>query len=178
MTALNYHFETQPLPNAISWFAHQLPDEIKRLGVLDTHIVEIIMPLLFFAPLRSLRIFAGIRIHVLMLIIALTGNYNFFNLLTIVINLVNFDDEFLLTWIPHSVFRFLNIEVKQKEIVDHSNWGEKFFLIYFPLVLVITITAWFEYKMITLNKTVSDLFSIDDLTDFLEHEEYCKRILT
>jgi hypothetical protein len=145
--------------------------------VLDTHIVEIIMPLFFFAPFRSLRIFAGIRVHVLMFIIALTGNYNFFNLLTMVINMVNFDDEFLLYWIPHSVFRFLNIEVKeQKKKVDETNWNSLF--IYPPIALMIAMTAWFEYKIISLDKTISDLFSIDDLTDFLEHEEYCKRILT
>ena len=44
LTALHYHFQSQPLPNAISWFAHQLPDWLKRLGVLDTFVVEIIMP--------------------------------------------------------------------------------------------------------------------------------------
>ena len=60
LTALNYHFETQPLPNGFSWFAHQLPEWVKQLGTLDTFVVEIILPLLLFMPFRSLRIFAGV----------------------------------------------------------------------------------------------------------------------
>ena len=40
MTALNYYFETQPLPHAGAWYAHQLPDWLLRAGVgayLQTH---------------------------------------------------------------------------------------------------------------------------------------------
>ena len=29
-TALDYHFETQPIPNAISWYCHQLPKIVKK----------------------------------------------------------------------------------------------------------------------------------------------------
>ena len=95
LTALHYHFQTQPLPNGFSWYFHHLPDILLRFGVLETYWIEIITPFLFFLPIRSLRITAGMYQVLLQLLIILSGNYNFFNLLTIIINLSNFDDEFI-----------------------------------------------------------------------------------
>lgn len=96
LTALNYHFESQCIPTPVAWYFHHLPDWILRLGVVFTFVVEIPIPLLFFAPVRSLRIFSFYSQVLLQLLILATGNYNFFNIHTIAMCLSLVDDEFLL----------------------------------------------------------------------------------
>ena len=59
-----------------------MPDIHKKYQVVGTYIIEIFMPFLFYSPFRLHRMFGCIANMVLMLLIMLTGNYNFFNLLT------------------------------------------------------------------------------------------------
>eukprot|EP00347_Sterkiella_histriomuscorum_P012785 403367232 len=110
LTALHYHFETQPLPHALSWYAHQLPDFVLKEGVVLTYLVEIFLPFLFYSPFREHRIFASIANIIFMQGIILTGNYNFFNFLTIVLDLIILDDQFLFKYTPSWVFKALAIK--------------------------------------------------------------------
>jgi lipase maturation factor 1 len=91
LTALDYHFYTQPLPTWTAWFAHQLPSWLKRLAVLLMYVLEIGFPLLIFGP-RGARLVACAGIVVLQVAILKTGNYTFFNLLTIILALLLVDD--------------------------------------------------------------------------------------
>ena len=50
LTCLNYYFETQPMPNALSWYFHWLPHGIHTAGVVFNHIAEVIVPFAYFAP--------------------------------------------------------------------------------------------------------------------------------
>jgi len=81
LTALRYHYETQPLPTWIGWFAHQMPGWFQTFSVLIMFFVELVVPFFIFLP-GILRRFAFFAITGLQLLIALTGNYCFFNLLT------------------------------------------------------------------------------------------------
>lgn len=56
--ALTYHYETQCIPTPAAWFAHQLPVWFQKFSVVATYVIEIAIPLLFFAPIRRLRLFA------------------------------------------------------------------------------------------------------------------------
>jgi hypothetical protein len=94
LTALSFHFETQPLPVWTSWWMHQLPDALLRAMTLGTLAAELGLPLGYFGP-RRLRLFAAAGTTALMLGIAATGNYGFFNLLTIVLCLSLLDDDVL-----------------------------------------------------------------------------------
>ncbi|UCC55740.1 MAG: lipase maturation factor family protein [Gammaproteobacteria bacterium] len=91
-TALNYYFETQPLPHAGAWVAHQLPEWLLRAGVGGVFFVELIVPFLVFLPRRP-RLFAAWATILMQLLIMLTSNHNFFNLLTIALCLLLFDDR-------------------------------------------------------------------------------------
>lgn len=84
LTALDYHYWTQPMPNGISWYAHQLPAWFQKLSTLLTYALEIGLPFLVFAGRIGRRIVALGTVF-LMLMISWTGNYGFFNLLTIVL---------------------------------------------------------------------------------------------
>ncbi len=45
LTCLFYHYETQPLPNPLSWYFHHLPKFMHRWSVLFSHLVQLIVPL-------------------------------------------------------------------------------------------------------------------------------------
>ncbi|KAM7292355.1 lipase maturation factor 2 [Ixodes scapularis] len=102
--ALNVHFESQCIPTPVAWYFHHLPEWFLRLGVVFTYVVEIAVPFLFFMPVRSLRIFSFYCQVLLQLLILVTGNYNFFNLLTLALCLSLVDDEYLLNAVGRSTF--------------------------------------------------------------------------
>ncbi|HEY2762104.1 MAG TPA: lipase maturation factor family protein, partial [Pirellulales bacterium] len=92
LTALEYHYSTQPLPGWTSWYMAQLPHWFQRASVLFLLMVELGLPWLMFGP-RVLRAIACGGIILLMVLIGATGNYNFFNLLTIALAIMLLDDK-------------------------------------------------------------------------------------
>uniref|UniRef100_A0A2R5LLL9 Lipase maturation factor n=1 Tax=Ornithodoros turicata TaxID=34597 RepID=A0A2R5LLL9_9ACAR len=94
LTALDIHFESECIPTPAAWFFHHLPSWLLRLGVVLTYVVEIFVPFLFFVPLRSVKNLSFYSQVIFQALILLTGNYNFFNLLTIVLCLSLIDDDF------------------------------------------------------------------------------------
>ncbi|XP_077120447.1 lipase maturation factor 2 [Ranitomeya variabilis] len=95
LTALTYHYETQCIPTPAAWYAHQLPVWFQKLSVVATYVIEIGVPWLFFLPSRRLRLFSFYAQVLLQVLIILTGNYNFFNLLTVVLCFSLLDDQHL-----------------------------------------------------------------------------------
>jgi predicted DCC family thiol-disulfide oxidoreductase YuxK len=92
LTALNYHYWTQPLPIWTSWYAAKLPAWFQKVSVVFVLLVELVLPWLIFGP-RRLRYVAFGGITLLMFLIAATGNYNFFNLLAFALALMLLDDR-------------------------------------------------------------------------------------
>ena len=97
LTALDFHFETQPLPPWTAWYAHHLPGGMHQALVLFTFAVELGAAWLLLLPdrLRPLRLGANAAIALLQLGIAATGNYGFFNALTLVLCVPLLDDAAL-----------------------------------------------------------------------------------
>jgi lipase maturation factor 1 len=91
LTALNYHYWTQPLPTPMAWWADKHPEWFKKFSVAFCLLVEIIVPFFIWAP-RRVRLGAAALVVTLQIAIALTGNYCFFNLLTIALCLLLIDD--------------------------------------------------------------------------------------
>jgi len=91
LTALHYHYWTQPLPTPLAWYMEQLPVWFQQICTAFTLFAELIVPFLFFAP-KSIRSVAAVIVIVLQVFILLTGNYTFFNLLTITLTLFLFID--------------------------------------------------------------------------------------
>jgi lipase maturation factor 1 len=94
LTALCHHYETQPLPTRLAWFAHQLPAHFHKVSALVMFAIELPLPFLIFGP-PELRHLAGGFFIALMILIQLTGNYGFFNLLGILLSILLFDDSVL-----------------------------------------------------------------------------------
>uniref|UniRef100_A0A6I8N2N6 Lipase maturation factor n=1 Tax=Ornithorhynchus anatinus TaxID=9258 RepID=A0A6I8N2N6_ORNAN len=99
LTALTYHYETQCLPTPAAWLAHQLPVWLHKLSVVATFVIEIALPPLFFAPTRRLRLAAFYAQVLLQVLIIITGNYSFFNLLTLVLTTSLLDEQHLAPWL-------------------------------------------------------------------------------
>ncbi|CAB1323121.1 unnamed protein product, partial [Coregonus sp. 'balchen'] len=99
LTALTYHYETQCIPTPLAWFAHQLPVWWHKLSVVATFVIEIAAPFLFLSPLRRLRLGAFYMQVLLQVLIILSGNYNFFNLLTLTMCLSLLDDQHIYFWL-------------------------------------------------------------------------------
>jgi hypothetical protein len=99
LTALDFHYETQPLPTPLAWYAHQLPEWFQQLSVLAMFGIEVGLPWLIFMP-RRLRIVAAGGFLVLQIAISLTGNYHFLNLLTLFLCLFLFEDRPLAARLP------------------------------------------------------------------------------
>jgi predicted DCC family thiol-disulfide oxidoreductase YuxK len=93
LTALSYHYETQPLPTPLAWYMAQAPMWFLKFSTLWLFMVELALPFLMLGPRRLKQIAAWGTIS-LQVIILLTGNYTFFNLLTIAFCLFLFDDVF------------------------------------------------------------------------------------
>ena len=99
LDALNFHYETQPLPTWISWYMHHLPEWCQKGSMLLMFGIELVVPFLIFLPRRA-RLLAFWPLLGLQIIIALTGNYGFFNLLTVALCLLLLDDKLLLRAVP------------------------------------------------------------------------------
>jgi hypothetical protein len=94
LTALTVHYETQPLPTWIGWYVHQLPMWAQKTSCAFMFFIELVVPFLIFTP-RRIRLWAAPPLVGLQLLIMLTGNYCFFNWLTIALCLFLLDDQLL-----------------------------------------------------------------------------------
>jgi uncharacterized membrane protein YphA (DoxX/SURF4 family) len=99
LTALTVHFQTQPLPTWIGWYAHQGPGWMQAASCAAMFGIEIGAPLLIFCGRRP-RAVGGVLIIFLQVLILLTGNYTFFNGLTIALCVFLFDDALLARLVP------------------------------------------------------------------------------
>ena len=91
LRALQYHYWTQPLPTPIGWYAAQLPGWFQRVSVVGVFVIELGVPFLVLMPRRLRRLGASLIIA-FQLLIATTGNYAFFNLLTLALCFLALDD--------------------------------------------------------------------------------------
>ncbi len=90
--ALRFHFMTQPLPNPVAYYAYRLPGRMLDVLTASTLAIELFAPFLLFCPRRLRQTGIGL-LMLLQLLIILTGNYAFFNLLTLTLCLWGFDDQ-------------------------------------------------------------------------------------
>ena len=102
LTALSYHYETQPLPTPLAPYVHRLPRRFHVMSAAMTFVLELFVPFLIFAP-RPLRLAAAGVLAWLQLLIIATGNYAFFNLLSIVLCIPALDDAAIRRALPRRV---------------------------------------------------------------------------
>src|SRR5262249_36502000 len=98
-TCLDYHHETQPMPNPLSWYFHHLPWRLHRIEVLGNHVAQLAAPLLLFGPQPVAGIGAAIMLAT-QLWLLLSGNFSWLNALTIALFLALCEGDWLHHVIP------------------------------------------------------------------------------
>ena len=98
LTCLNYYFETQPMPNPLSWYFHWMPHSVHAAGVVFNHIAEVIVPFAYFAP-QPFASIAGIITILFQGVLIVSGNLSWLNWLTVVLCIPLISDKWL-AWLP------------------------------------------------------------------------------
>jgi len=99
LTCLVYHYETQPIPNPLSFYLHRLPLWFHEVEVLFNHFIELVAPWMVFGP-RRLRHLAGVLLVLFQSLLIVSGNLSFLNWLTITVCVACFDDSLLARALP------------------------------------------------------------------------------
>ncbi|HZU13816.1 MAG TPA: lipase maturation factor family protein [Chloroflexota bacterium] len=94
LTCLNYHHETQPMPNPLSWYFHHLPRSVHKLEVLGNHFAQLVVPFGLFAP-QPVASLAGAIIILSQAWLVASGNFSWLNFMAILLALTTFDDHVL-----------------------------------------------------------------------------------
>jgi Lipase maturation factor len=102
LTCLYYHHETQPMPNPLSWYFHQLPKPLHRVEVLGSHLAQLVAPVLLFFP-QPIAAVAGLIIATTQFWLVLSGNFSWLNLTTLILTASAFDDRQLGRVLPVAV---------------------------------------------------------------------------
>jgi hypothetical protein len=100
LTCLVYHYQSQPIPNLCSWYLHQSPVWLSKLGVAFNHFAEVIAPFGYLVPFAWVRRAAGIVTVLFQGSIIVSGNLSWLNWLTIVLAISCFDDGILARIVP------------------------------------------------------------------------------
>ena len=186
LTALNYHYQTQPIPNLISYFMHQLPAAFNWLSCLIMFGIELILPFFIFlgGDLRSdsklsrirayLRHSAALGLIILQFIIISTGNYCFFNILTILLSTLLIDSP---AWerlskvngLLRPANAVLAITNRSKAIHQSCNMSRgknlKLSTLIFTPVLIVIASLLLYINLIFINRPVTSLFKVPLIFD-------------
>jgi len=133
LNALTLHYQTQPLPTWIGWYAQQLPFWFQKASCAAMFGIELGAPLLIFAP-RRLRFGGGAAIAFLQILILLTGNYTFFNCLTLALCLLLLDDFMLAGFTPARLRRAFSLNPQPAARNPARHWPRA---ITVPLAMVV-----------------------------------------
>jgi hypothetical protein len=100
---------------------HLAPAWFQHASVVFMFFVELAVPFLIFTP-RLCRFVGGGFLVLLQLLIALTGNYAFFNLLTISLCILLFDDAFLARFFPRALAERLRVPAPKPRCAAFRRW--------------------------------------------------------
>jgi hypothetical protein len=93
LTCLDYYYETQPMPNPLSWYFHWAPHWFNATGVVFNHFSELLVPFAYFLPQPFAGI-AGIITIVFQLTIIVSGNLSWLNWMTLCLAFSTLDAKF------------------------------------------------------------------------------------
>jgi hypothetical protein len=144
LTALTFHYQTQPLPTWIGWYAGQLPVWFQKASCLVMFAVELGASFLIFAP-RRLRFCGGAAIALFQILILLTGNYTFFNWLTLALGLLLLDDFALMKLTPSKLRRASVLDSRLSPLDKPLRWPRTVIV---PLAIVVMLIYFFQTALL------------------------------
>lgn len=112
-TCMNYHYETQPVPNPMSYYMHQSPQMWHQFETLSNHFIELVAPFLLVMPRRFCMVGGAFQI-LFQVVLIISGNLSFLNWLTILPCLACYDDASLAWMFSHRLRRKI-AHIQQEE---------------------------------------------------------------
>ena len=94
LTGVFYHYQSQPLPNAISWYAYKLPMWFHKFSTLAMLVIEIILPFGMLGP-DWMRLIVCMTFVGLQWGIWITGNFSYLNHLTVILSVILIANTYL-----------------------------------------------------------------------------------
>ena len=93
-TCMNYHHETQPMPNPLSWLFHNLPEGYHKFETLGNHFVQLVAVWFLFFP-QPVASIAALLIMGSQFYLIVSGNYSWLNWMTLILATSGLSDSFL-----------------------------------------------------------------------------------
>jgi len=128
LTCLNYHHETQPMPNPLSWYFHNLPSGVHKLEVLGNHFVQLIVPWGLFLP-QPFSSIAATMIVGTQFWLVLSGNFSWLNWSAIVLSFSAFSNSYL-----KRIFPFIEVPTS----LTICSWQQNISIVISILILVLS----------------------------------------
>jgi hypothetical protein len=133
LTYMKYYWLNNPSPSPLAWYMYRLPMSMQKLITALSLILELAIPItmLFGRRGRQIAFFISLFIS---LFIQFTGNFGFFNLLTVVLGLWCLDDRFFKR----------KLQIKIENSVPESDKTRKYNLFSLSMVsLIITFNLYY-----------------------------------
>ncbi len=148
-TALEYHYLSQPLPNVVSYYVSHMPAWFHRLCTASVLAIELLLPFFIFGNHYCKRIAAVIFI-LLQIAIHVTGNFAFFNMLTILLCLLLLDDEILSRYVAPVRSLIRELPPKEGRLQTVLRNYDSFIFLFFSVIPL--------FSTLHLGKTVPEAF--------------------
>jgi hypothetical protein len=83
LECMDYHHETQPMPNPLSWWFHRLPKPLHRAEVVGNFVAQLVLPFGLFLP-QPVATIAAVLMIATQAYLVVSGNYAWLNWLTMI----------------------------------------------------------------------------------------------
>jgi hypothetical protein len=121
LTCMDFHHETQPMPNPLSWWFHHLPRRLHRLEVVGNFVAQLILPFGLFLPQPIAGIAAVLMIGT-QLYLVVSGNYAWLNWLTIIAAVAGIADPATRSAYPPTPAWFMAAVILVAAVVVILSW--------------------------------------------------------
>src|SRR5262245_37909897 len=138
LTCMEWHHETQPLPNPLSWFSHHLPRLPHRLEVLGNFAAQLVLPFGLFLP-QPFASLAAILMILTQLYLVVSGNYAWLNWLTILAAAAAIGDVV----VPRPILDLFGLTTPAAAFAPTPIW---FTIALVILLVVVAILSWFPVR--------------------------------
>ena len=99
LTCMDFHHETQPMPNPLSWLFHKLPRPLHRIETIGNFVAQLVLPFGLFLP-QPFATVAAVLMILTQLYLVVSGNYAWLNWVTIVVMTAAIADPVLQAVLP------------------------------------------------------------------------------
>jgi hypothetical protein len=136
LTCMDFHHETQPMPNPLSWLFHKLPRRLHRAETIGNFVAQLVLPFGLLLP-QPFATVAAVLMLLTQLYLVVSGNYAWLNWVTIVVMTAAIADPVLQAVVPNLA------TVPADAFAATPAW---FAVAVLALTLVVAVLSWFPVR--------------------------------